>query len=39
MLRNEDENLRRAFDFALQRLRDEGKYAEIYLRFFPIGVF
>ena len=39
VLRNEDENLRRAFDFALQRLRDEGKYAEIYLRFFPIGVF
>ena len=39
VLRNEDENLRRALDFALQRLRDEGKYAEIYLRFFPIGVF
>ena len=39
VLRNEDENLRRAFDFALQRLRDEGKYAEIYLRFFPVGVF
>jgi polar amino acid transport system substrate-binding protein len=39
VLRNDDENLRRAFDFALQRLRDEGKYAEIYLRFFPIGVF
>jgi polar amino acid transport system substrate-binding protein len=39
VLRNDDENLRRAFDFALQRLRDEGKYAEIYLRFFPVGVF
>ena len=39
VVRREDENLRRAFDFALQRLWDEGKYAELYLRFFPISPF
>ena len=37
VVRREDENLRRAFDFALQRLWDEGKYAELYLRFFPVS--
>jgi polar amino acid transport system substrate-binding protein len=37
ILRKEDEVLRRAFDHALQRLWDEGKYAELYLRFFPIS--
>jgi polar amino acid transport system substrate-binding protein len=39
VLRADDDNLRRAFDYALQRLHDEGKYAELYLRFFPVGVF
>ena len=39
VMRREDENLRRAFDFALQRLWDEGKYAELYLRFFPVSPF
>jgi len=39
VMRTEDEVLRRALDFALQRLWDEGKYAELYLRFFPIGPF
>jgi polar amino acid transport system substrate-binding protein len=37
--RTEDENLRRALDFALQQLWKEGKYAELYLRFFPISPF
>ncbi|MFL5135132.1 MAG: transporter substrate-binding domain-containing protein [Microvirga sp.] len=37
--RAEDENLRRALDFALQQLWKEGKYAELYLRFFPISPF
>jgi polar amino acid transport system substrate-binding protein len=37
--RRDDETLRRAFDFALQRLWDEGKYAELYLRFFPVSPF
>jgi polar amino acid transport system substrate-binding protein len=35
--RAEDQNLRKALDFALQQLWKEGKYAELYLRFFPIG--
>ncbi|WP_036357143.1 transporter substrate-binding domain-containing protein [Microvirga sp. BSC39] len=33
--RTEDDTLRRALDFALQQLWREGKYAELYLRFFP----
>lgn len=37
--RTEDDNLRRALDFALQQLWKEGKYAELYLRFFPISPF
>jgi polar amino acid transport system substrate-binding protein len=37
VLRKEDANLRQAFDFALQRLWDEGKFAELYLRFFPVS--
>jgi polar amino acid transport system substrate-binding protein len=39
VVRKEDEVLRRAFDHALQRLWDEGKYAELYLRFFPVSPF
>lgn len=39
VLRRDDEVLRRAFDYALHRLWDEGKYAELYLRFFPISPF
>lgn len=37
--RTDDDNLRRALDFALQQLWKEGKYAELYLRFFPISPF
>jgi polar amino acid transport system substrate-binding protein len=39
ILRKEDENLRRGLDFALQRLWEEGRYAELYLRFFPVSPF
>ncbi|HEY8566977.1 MAG TPA: transporter substrate-binding domain-containing protein [Beijerinckiaceae bacterium] len=39
ILRRDDEVLRRAFDYALQRLHEEGRYAELYLRFFPVGLF
>jgi polar amino acid transport system substrate-binding protein len=39
VLRTEDDVLRRALDAALQRLADDGKYAELYLRFFPVGPF
>ncbi len=37
--RQEDAALSRALDDALQRLWDDGKYAEIYLRFFPVSPF
>ncbi|MFC4172611.1 transporter substrate-binding domain-containing protein [Microvirga sp. GCM10011540] len=37
IVREEDENLRLALDYALQQLWKEGKYAELYLRFFPIS--
>jgi polar amino acid transport system substrate-binding protein len=39
IVRRDEENLRRAFDYALQQLWKEGKYAELYLRFFPISPF
>lgn len=39
VLRRDDELLRRALDYALHRLWEEGKYAELYLRFFPISPF
>lgn len=39
VLRKDDEVLRRAFEHALQKLWDEGKYAELYLRFFPVSPF
>jgi polar amino acid transport system substrate-binding protein len=39
IMRRDDETLRRAFNYALQRLWDDGKYAELYLRFFPVSPF
>ncbi|WP_046865583.1 transporter substrate-binding domain-containing protein [Microvirga massiliensis] len=39
IVRRDDVILRRALDHALQRLWDEGKYAELYLRFFPVSPF
>lgn len=39
VLRKEEENLRKALDYALQQLWKEGKYAELYLRFFPVSPF
>jgi polar amino acid transport system substrate-binding protein len=39
VVRKDDEVLRRALDYALQHLWDEGKYAELYLRFFPVSPF
>lgn len=33
-----DEKLRQAIDFALQRLDENGVYAEIYLKNFPVGI-
>lgn len=37
--RTEDAALARALDDALQRVWDDGKYAELYLRFLPISPF
>ena len=37
--RQEDAALSRALDDALQRVWDDGKYTELYLRFFPVGPF
>lgn len=39
ILRKEDDALRQALGYALHRLWDEGKYAELYLRFFPVSLF
>jgi polar amino acid transport system substrate-binding protein len=33
------EALRRAFDYALARLAERGVYGELYLRWFPIGLY
>ena len=37
--RKEDAALSRALDDALHRVWDDGKYAELYLRFFPVSPF
>lgn len=37
--RQDDAALARALDDALQRVWDDGKYAELYLRFFPVSPF
>ncbi|MEN3929866.1 transporter substrate-binding domain-containing protein [Microvirga sp. W0021] len=37
IFRQEDSSLQRAFDYALYQLWKEGKYAELYLRFFPVS--
>lgn len=37
--RQEDTALARALDDALQRVWDDGKYTELYLRFFPVSPF
>lgn len=39
IVRREDETLRRALDYALQKLWDDGVYAELYLRYFPTSFY
>lgn len=39
IVRQEDAALSRALDDALQRVWDDGKYTELYLRFFPVSPF
>jgi polar amino acid transport system substrate-binding protein len=38
MVKPGDERLRQAIDYALRRLHENGVYAELYLKHFPIGV-
>ena len=38
-LRKEDATLRRALDWALARLAARGVYAELYLKYFPVGFY
>jgi polar amino acid transport system substrate-binding protein len=38
LVRPRDDQLRLAIDYALQRLDNDGTYAEIYLRHFPVGL-
>ena len=39
VVRKDDDPLRRALDWALNRLASKGVYAEIYLKYFPIGFY
>jgi polar amino acid transport system substrate-binding protein len=39
VFRSGAEAVRRAFDHALQRLAERGTYAELYLRWFPVGLY
>lgn len=39
IVRDEDRGLRDALDYALRKLWENGTYAEIYLRHFPIGFY
>jgi polar amino acid transport system substrate-binding protein len=38
-LRKDDAELRHALDWALARIEERGKYAELYLKHFPIGIY
>lgn len=39
LLRKDDPALKRGLDYALQSLWDDGSYARLYLRFFPVSPF
>lgn len=39
LFRRQDESLRRSVDGTLQRLTETGKIAELYRRYFPIGIY
>ena len=39
LLRKDDPALKRGLDYALQALWDDGTYARLYLRFFPVSPF
>ncbi len=37
--RSKDATLRRALDYGLAKVAERGRYAEIYLKYFPVGAF
>jgi hypothetical protein len=39
VLRPDEPNLKRAVDYALQGVRDDGTYARLFLRYFPVSAF
>jgi polar amino acid transport system substrate-binding protein len=39
IVRPEDVVLRRALDYAMQLLWDDGTYARLYLRYFPVSLY
>lgn len=39
LMRRDEPGLKRGLDYALQALRDEGTYARLFLRFFPVSPF
>jgi polar amino acid transport system substrate-binding protein len=39
IVRPDDQNLRRALDYALQQIWDDGTYAKLYLRYFPVSLY
>lgn len=39
LLRKDDRSLKRAIDYALQSLWDDGTYAKLFIRFFPVSPF
>jgi polar amino acid transport system substrate-binding protein len=39
VLRPDEPNLKRAVDYALQGVWDDGTYARLFLRYFPVSAF
>ena len=39
IVHNDDQDLKRALDYALHQLAQKGTFSELYLRFFPIGLY
>ena len=39
LMRRDDQLIRRTLDHGLQQLWDDGTYAKLYLRYFPVGLY
>jgi polar amino acid transport system substrate-binding protein len=39
LTRKDDQLIRRALDYGLQQVWDDGTYAKLYLRYFPVGLY